>query len=77
MDRVAADADLLFVQTTNRTDLREPALAASPGRVGVAIEIDPPTRRPGRGQAAVAVVDDDAVLRSCSSRASAGTGRPR
>jgi ATP-dependent 26S proteasome regulatory subunit len=32
----------LFVLTTNRADLLEPALAACPGRVDVAIEIDLP-----------------------------------
>jgi hypothetical protein len=42
MDGAAADADLLFVLTTNRADLLEPALAARPGRVDVAIEIDLP-----------------------------------
>ncbi len=31
MDGAAADADLLFVLTTNRADLLEPALAARPG----------------------------------------------
>ena len=39
MDGAAADADLLFVLTTNRADLLEPALAARPGRVDVAVEI--------------------------------------
>jgi cell division protease FtsH len=39
MDGAAADADLLFLLTTNRADLLEPALAARPGRVDVAIEI--------------------------------------
>jgi hypothetical protein len=39
MDGAAPDADLLFVLTTNRADLLEPALAARPGRVDVAIEI--------------------------------------
>jgi ATP-dependent 26S proteasome regulatory subunit len=42
MDGAAADADLLFVLTTNRADLLEPALAARPGRVDVAVEIDLP-----------------------------------
>ena len=42
MDGAAADADLLFLLTTNRADLLEPALAARPGRVDVAIEIDLP-----------------------------------
>jgi hypothetical protein len=39
MDGAAADADLLFLLTTNRADLLEPALAARPGRVDVAVEI--------------------------------------
>ena len=42
MDGAAADADLLFLLTTNRADLLEPALAARPGRVDIAIEIDLP-----------------------------------
>jgi hypothetical protein len=42
MDGAAPDADLLFVLTTNRADLLEPALAARPGRVDVAIEIELP-----------------------------------
>jgi SpoVK/Ycf46/Vps4 family AAA+-type ATPase len=42
MDGAAADADLLFMLTTNRADLLEPALAARPGRVDVAVEIDLP-----------------------------------
>jgi MoxR-like ATPase len=42
MDGAAPDADLLFVLTTNRADLLEPALAARPGRVDVAVEIELP-----------------------------------
>ncbi len=42
MDGAAGDADVLFLLTTNRADLLEPALAARPGRVDVAIEIDLP-----------------------------------
>jgi ATP-dependent 26S proteasome regulatory subunit len=42
MDGAAADADLLFLLTTNRADLLEPALAGRPGRVDVAVEIDLP-----------------------------------
>ncbi len=48
MDGAAPDADLLFLLTTNRADLLEPALAARPGRVDVAVEIalpDAPARR--------------------------------
>jgi len=42
MDGGALDADLLFLLTTNRPDLLEPALAARPGRVDVAVEITLP-----------------------------------
>ncbi len=42
MDGAATDADLLFLLTTNRADLLEPALAARPGRVDVAVEIGLP-----------------------------------
>jgi ATP-dependent 26S proteasome regulatory subunit len=42
MDGGAPDADLLFLLTTNRPDLLEPALAARPGRVDVAVEITLP-----------------------------------
>ena len=44
MDGSAPDADLLFLLTTNRADLLEPALAARPGRVDVAVEIALPDR---------------------------------
>ena len=47
MDGAGPDADLLFLLTTNRADLLEPALAARPGRVDVAVEIalpDAPAR---------------------------------
>lgn len=42
MDGAAGDADLLFLLTTNRADLLEPALAARPGRVDVAVEVGLP-----------------------------------
>lgn len=42
MDGAAADADILFLLTTNRADLLEPALAAQPGRVDVAVEFPLP-----------------------------------
>ncbi len=42
MDGAAPDADLLFVLTTNRADLLEPALAARPGRIDVAVDVDLP-----------------------------------
>lgn len=42
MDGLSGDADVLFILTTNRVDLLEPALAARPGRVDQAIEIGLP-----------------------------------
>lgn len=49
MDGAAPDADLLFVLTTNRADLLEPALAARPGRVDVAVEVGLPDAAARRG----------------------------
>lgn len=42
MDGLAEDADVVFVLTTNRADLLEPALAARPGRVDQAVVLDLP-----------------------------------
>jgi cell division protease FtsH len=42
MDGLSADADVLFLLTTNRPDVLEPALAARPGRIDQAIEIPLP-----------------------------------
>jgi len=42
MDGLADDADVLFVLTTNRPDVLEPALASRPGRVDEAIEFPLP-----------------------------------
>jgi AAA+ superfamily predicted ATPase len=42
MDGLADDVDILFVLTTNRPDMLEPALAARPGRIDQAIEVPPP-----------------------------------
>jgi hypothetical protein len=42
MDGLASDTDVLFLLTTNRPDLLEPALASRPGRVDQAIEIPAP-----------------------------------
>jgi len=47
MDGLAEDADVVFVLTTNRADLLEPALAARPGRVDQAVALDLPDL-PGR-----------------------------
>ena len=42
MDGLGEDSDVLFLLTTNRPDLLEPALAARPGRIDQAIEIPLP-----------------------------------
>lgn len=42
LDGANADADVAFVMTTNRADLLEPALAARPGRVDLAVEVPLP-----------------------------------
>jgi ATPase family associated with various cellular activities (AAA) len=45
MDGIGSDADIVFLLTTNRADLIEPALAARPGRVDLAVEIPIPDRQ--------------------------------
>lgn len=42
MDGLGADADILFILTTNRPDHLEPALAARPGRIDLALEVPLP-----------------------------------
>ena len=42
MDGLAEDADVLFVLTSNRPELLEPALASRPGRIDEAIEVPLP-----------------------------------
>jgi ATP-dependent 26S proteasome regulatory subunit len=44
MSGLGDDADVAFVLTTNRPDALEPALAARPGRVDLAVEIPLPDR---------------------------------
>ena len=48
MDGLAEDADVVFLLTTNRADLLEPALASRPGRVDQAVHIDVPDREARR-----------------------------
>jgi cell division protease FtsH len=45
MDGLGGDADIAFVLTTNRADALEPALAARPGRIDLAVEIPLPDER--------------------------------
>jgi hypothetical protein len=42
MDGLGDDADILFLLTTNRPDVLEPALASRPGRIDMAIEVPLP-----------------------------------
>ncbi len=42
MDGLQDDTDVIFVLTTNRPDILEPALAARPGRVDLAVELPLP-----------------------------------
>ena len=45
MDGIENDTDVLFVLTTNRPEILEPALKSRPGRVDQAIEIPLPDER--------------------------------
>ena len=49
IDGMGEDADVIFVMTTNRADLLEPALAARPGRVDQAVDFPLPDAA-GRGR---------------------------
>src|SRR5436190_7542066 len=42
MDGLAPDVDIIFVLTTNRVELLEPALSSRPGRIDQAVEFDYP-----------------------------------
>ncbi|MDP9372565.1 MAG: AAA family ATPase [Chloroflexota bacterium] len=42
MDGLRDDCDVIFVLTTNRPDILEPALAARPGRIDLAVELPLP-----------------------------------
>jgi hypothetical protein len=48
MDGLGDDADVAFVLTTNRPDALEPALAARPGRVDLAVELPLPDEQARR-----------------------------
>jgi hypothetical protein len=49
LDGLEDDADVLFILTTNRPDILEPALAARPGRVDLVVELPIPDA-PGRAR---------------------------
>jgi ATP-dependent 26S proteasome regulatory subunit len=69
MDGLDEDHDVLFVLTTNRADLLEPALAARPGRIDEAVELPLPDAEGRRrllelyGQGLqLALRDDDPII---------------
>jgi hypothetical protein len=45
MDGMGEDSDVIFLLTTNRADILEPALAARPGRIDLAVELPLPDAR--------------------------------
>jgi len=49
MDGLRDDCDVIFALTTNRVDILEPALAARPGRIDLAVELPLPDAE-GRGR---------------------------
>ncbi|PFG40898.1 ATPase family protein associated with various cellular activities (AAA) [Georgenia soli] len=65
LDGLAADSDVVFLLTTNRADVLEPALAQRPGRVDLAVEIPLPDARARRAlldlYAAGLPFDDDVL----------------
>ncbi len=72
MDGLADDSDVVFLLTTNREDLLEPALASRPGRVDQAVHIDVPDRAARArlfelysGRLEVDTANLDSVLEAC------------
>ena len=77
MEGLDEDADLLFLLTTNRPDIVEPALAARPGRVDLALEIPLPDaegRRRLLGLYAQGLQLDEATERDVIARTEGTTG---
>ena len=73
MDGLQADDDVLFILTTNRADLLEPALAARPGRIDQAVEIDLPDAAGRRALLALYLKHDvDAATMTAAGDATAG-----
>jgi hypothetical protein len=77
LDGLDGDADVAFILTTNRADLLEPALAARPGRVDLAVEIplpDQDSRRRMFSLYAAGLGLSDAAVRDAADRAEGVTG---
>lgn len=67
MDGLTADAHILFVLTTNRPEVLEPALASRPGRIDQAIEVGMPEDQERRlllaRFAGSVVISDEVIVR--------------
>ncbi|MHA6670208.1 AAA family ATPase [Homoserinimonas sp. A447] len=77
LDGLDGDADVAFILTTNRADLLEPALAARPGRVDLAVEIPLPDQDARRRMFALYATGlglTDAAVRDAADRAEGVTG---
>ena len=77
MEGLAEDEDLLFLLSTNRPDLIEPALAARPGRIDLALEIPLPDddgRRRLLGLYARDIEIDEATRRDIVERSAGVSG---
>lgn len=76
MDGLTPDAQVLFILTTNRPDVLEPALASRPGRIDQAIEVGLPAddeRRHLLGHFAKSVPVSEEVIARVSQRTSAAS----
>ncbi|HEU4807622.1 MAG TPA: AAA family ATPase [Homoserinimonas sp.] len=77
LDGLDGDSDVAFILTTNRVDLLEPALAARPGRVDLAVEIPLPDQDARRRMFALYATGlglTDAAVRDAADRAEGVTG---
>jgi DNA polymerase III delta prime subunit len=77
LDGLDGDSDVAFILTTNRADLLEPALAARPGRVDLAVEIPLPDQDARRRMFALYAAGlglTDAAVRDAADRAQGVTG---
>ncbi|MHA6695280.1 AAA family ATPase [Homoserinimonas sp. A520] len=77
LDGLDGDSDVAFVLTTNRADLLEPALAARPGRVDLAVEIPLPDQDARRRMFALYATGlglTDAAVREAADQAEGVTG---
>jgi DNA polymerase III delta prime subunit len=77
MEGIAEDEDLLFLLTTNRPDLIEPALAARPGRIDLALEVPLPDAEGRRRLLALygdGIEIDDQAAQSLAERSAGVSG---